>query len=190
MKKIILSQNTAVNLTGAAVLVLLALWLPMYRSAGRSINQLRSELTATENQIRQIEAGADKGLSLRERGRSFDTNAQPIDSQFPQQKEESLRLLSEFARKLNIEIVSLRSQPTAACLDIDKKKIAIEGMGCQRLSVSVELRGSYKDLLKYIETLKESLPAYFTAEKLRMAKDISGASRLNITLELNLYLLS
>jgi Tfp pilus assembly protein PilO len=74
--------------------------------------------------------------------------------------------------------------------DANRKKAEIDGKNCQLLSVSIAMKSSYKDLFAYIQTLKELLPAYVTIERLEMGRDASGTSKLNVSLDLTMYLLS
>ena len=75
-------------------------------------------------------------------------------------------------------------------LDENNQKVEIEEKTCELVPVTIEMKCFYKDLVKYIETLKKSLPAFISIERLRINKDKSGIPRLNIVLDLNLYLLS
>ena len=67
----------------------------------------------------------------------------------------------------------------------------IEGKACEELSVSMEIRCLYNDLIRYIETLRNSLPAFVSIEKISVTKDKSASpSKLYVRLYIKLYLLS
>lgn len=153
------------------------------------LGQLKAELNVIENQIQEIEGAEGNGQAGTEIT-SMEEQYRQVESKFPPKEEEDLRLLSDFARGLDIKIVSLRSQPKVLFQDQNNQKVEIDGKVCQTVLISIEMIGSYGDLVKYLETLKKSLPAYVSVERLRILKDVSTAPKLNITLELNLYLLA
>ena len=99
-------------------------------------------------------------------------------------------MLSHLTRDLNIELVSIRPQQKRACLDENRKEIEIEGKIMRTLSVSIGLRCFYKDLAKYLKALRENLPVFITIERLNIKKGRTDSPRLNVTLDVKLYLLS
>ena len=162
----------------------------VYSPIKGKVSGLRGDLTNIDSQIKQIETTVDPHRTVEEERKILEERCAKLNSKFPAKEEESLRMLSDFARKMNISVLSTRSQPKTSFLDADKQKVEISGKICQKILVTMEMKGSYKDFLKYLETLKESLPAYLTIERLRMSKDSSGMPVLNINLDINLYLLS
>ena len=109
-----------------------------------------------------------------------------FSSKFPEKEEESLRILSDIARNLNIEIISISPKPKR----VFEAAGRVEEKICQFISVSMEMRGTYFNLVKYIESLKKDLPAFLSIEELRIKKERIEGSLLNIMLTFKLYLLS
>ena len=188
--KLTAQQKKIITTVAVITVPFVICWLFVYLPTRGMVNQLKAELNNVQNQIQQIEAMIEKGKTIEEGIKSLKERYVQIDSKFPEREEEGLRLLSDFARKQNIGIVSIKSQPRTAFLDKDSQKVEIEGKSCWQLSVSIEMKSGYADLLEYLKNLKESLPAYATFERLRINKDPSGMAKLNITMDLNLYLLS
>ena len=120
----------------------------------------------------------------------LETRYKELNSKFPEKEEGALGALSDLAKKHKIEIRSIRSQPKSFFLDENAQKIEIDGKVCQIFLVSMEIRTSYRDLVEYIDALKEYLPAYVTIESMRINKEASGSLKLNVALDLALYLLS
>lgn len=190
MNTITPSQRKIIIISVAAATVAALLSLFVYLPAVRKISLLKGELSGIQNQIEQIEAMVSQGYSMAEGIEALKNKYRALDAKFPVKEEEALGLLSEFARKCNITIVAIKSQPKVELLDAKDKKVEIEGKICQILPVSIEVKSSYNDLGKYLEMLGESLPAYITVEKLNIHKESGGIPNLRVTMELNLYLLA
>lgn len=151
---------------------------------------MQKELMTAEDQIKEIEAVISKTKTLGEGIRLLKQRYQELDKRFPIAEEDSLRMLSELAKKLNIELISVKPESKKALFDGHNKNLQIEGRTCQVIYISIEMRCFYKDLVKYLEILKESLPAFMTVERLKINKDRFGMQKLNIILGINFYLLA
>lgn len=190
MKDISPSQKKVVGITAMAVLIAVLTGIFLYVPTLQKVGLLKNELMVAQNQIEQIEAAVGSEQSIAEGIKLLKDRYSALDIKFPSQEEEALKLVSELARAHNISIITMKFQPKAEFLDVENKKVDIEGKICRILPVSIELTSSYKDLGQYIEILKESLPAYVTIERLNIRKELGAASNLRVTLDLNLYLLS
>ena len=188
-KKISLSQNKIVFSFILIVSVFLMLWLYLYLPSERELVGLKSRFVAVDNQIQQIENALGKSQTRGENIKLLKEKYKQLNNRFPQKEEEGLRIIMDSARKMNMEIVSIRPQLKTALLDEDNRKIEIEGKTCHKVSVFVSMRGSYEHLIEYIENLEDSLPVFVNIERLKINKDNSSIVNLNINLELNLYLL-
>lgn len=156
----------------------------------RKASLLKNEFLVMQSRIEKIEALVGHEQSPTEWITLLKDRERQLDIKFPAKEEEALRLISDLARTHRIVIIMMKSQPKADFLDAENKNVDIDGKICRILPVTIELTSSYKDLGRYIEILKESLPAYVTVERLEMRKETAAATNLKITLELNLYLLS
>ncbi len=160
----------------------------IYLPSSNRVAQIKKELSTVESQISEIEAtisqskSMDEGISLlRERFRE-------LNNKFPPKEQEAIKAISGLARKLNIEIISIRPQPKKDFFDENNNNVEIDGKTCQSIFVSIEMSCFYKDLVRYIHSLKEDLPAFVSIQNLLVNK--SGTSKLNVILDINLYLLS
>ena len=170
-------------------IVFLITWSLMYLPARMAINKLKQNLNDVDLQIKQIETVVDQGKNVDQITQSLEEHFTQLDSKLPEREEASLGILSDLARKQNIVIVSTRSQPKTLFMGKDNQQIAIENRICYKFSVALEMKGSYQDLLKYIETLQSSLPSLIVVDRLQISKDPSGTPILNVNMDLNLYLL-
>lgn len=184
------SQKKITIIGLAILLAFLVFWLFIYLPSKNTVKRIKSELISADNEIGEIEAAISEAKTADEGIRLLKQRYQELNNKFPPGEEDSLRMLSDFAKKLNIEITSIKPGGSKRpFLDEDNKNVEIEGKTCQIVSVSIEMSCLYKDLVEYLQTLKESLPAFMSIEKLKISKDKLLTKKLNITLDLNLYLL-
>lgn len=185
------SQKKIIVISLIVISVFLTFWLFIYLPSKNTVRRIRSELINVETQIKEIEALIGEAKSIDEGIRLLKAKSQELNNKFPQREEDSLKMFSDMAKKLNIELISIRPQPKKEFLDADDRKVEIGGGTCLTILVSMEMKCFYKDLVKYLQALKESSDmAFITFEKLQINKDKSGTPKLNITLDLKLYLLS
>jgi hypothetical protein len=189
-KKLSQAQKKIITAGLIVLCLFLGFWFFVYLPGRITVKKIKSELLDTENQIQEIEGMIQESRNRDEGIKLLKERYEQLNNKFPQEEEDALKALSEIARELKIGLVSIKAQPKTAFLDADNKEVNIEGKSCQRVFVYIEMRGSYKDLVKYILSLEESNSALTTIEELKVSKDESGAAKLNITLGLNLYLLS
>ncbi|MBI5873094.1 MAG: hypothetical protein HZB36_03005 [Candidatus Omnitrophica bacterium] len=152
--------------------------------------QLKAELSSAEGSIQEIESLTKMAKTVDEGIRLLEEKERRLVLKFPSKEEDALKMLSDFAQKSGINLVSIMPQSKEIFLDEGGEKILIDGKTCQRLAVSLEARCSYKALVRYIEMLNENLPSYCVIERLSIHKEgVDGAS-LNVILDMRLYLLS
>lgn len=190
METIPKSQKKIIVISFSGVLVFLILWFFIYLPSKNSISKIKSEVFTLEGGVKRVEKIMDKSRTIEEAIKTLEERGQELKNKFFQKEEESLRMLSVFAKGLNIELISLKPLAKQVFLDADNREIKIEGRACQVIPVSLEMRCFYKYLIKYLDTLNKKLPAFITIERLNINREKPGVSRLNILLELNLYLLS
>lgn len=190
MKKLSAEQKKILLMSAIAVGVLLVFWLLIYLPSENKLKALKQELALTQSQIESINA-IIKGKNSAEEGiRQLKEDYAVLKNRFPAQEQEGTAALSGIAKKLNVEVASVKSEESHPFRDAENQTVSIEGKTCQVVPVIAEMKCSYRDLVKYLFTIKQTLPAYETLEKIKISKDKFGSGKLNITLELNLYLLN
>lgn len=167
--------------------VFLSLWIFAYLPGQLEAVRLNAELSDTQKQIRQIEGimaeGRISGIGigiLKEKYRR-------LKEKFPEDEEEGVAALSTIARGCGMEVISSDAKPKMAFLDENQQPVTFEGKTLQVISVSIELKSTYKDLLKYIQALRVSLPVLATVETLSITNDEANPKQQNISLDINLY---
>ena len=168
------------------ILVFFMAWLFIYHPAKEKIEQLKTELDNLEDQIRQIEVRVGEGKTMGEGIKALEARLQQINTKFPEKEEEGLGLLSHYAQKQNVEILSIKSETKKRCAKAGK----VAGKSCYEVPVSLVMKGTYQGLVLYMEALKESLPAYITFDHLGINKRGAESSMLSIKLNFRLYIFS
>lgn len=189
INKISPSQKKIIIIAILVILAFLGFWIFIYFPAKTSVNRLKAEIVNLESQIQEIDTLTDKSNSIAEGIRSLEGKFCQLENRLSQKEQEGLRMLSDLARKFGLEVVSIRPQLKNALLDRGNQKMEIEGKACQSVLVTIEIRCTYRDLVRYLENLTRSTIMLTGVERLKINKDASGSAVLNVTLDLNLYLL-
>ena len=191
LPKIDLTDNQKkIILISLCVLFIFLLFLVfLYIPANKEIATLKNELTSTEKQIQGIELLLAGSQSRDEAIRMLEQRKQYLNNKFPQQEEESLRLIPEVARKMNITVVSLQPGTRTELLDAADKQIIIENKVASYLPISLEIVCYFKDLVKYALELKTILPAFISINSLDINKEGQLNGKIRVNFEFNLYLL-
>jgi hypothetical protein len=174
----------------SAALIFLFFLIFLYLPASGKILGLKKELGQTQQQIRGIEMLLSGAQSRDEAIRILKQKQQYLSNKFPQKEEESLRLIPELARKMNIEVVSMQPQIRSEFLDTSGKQCNLDNRIVHYLPVTLELTCFYKDLVKYLLELDLGLPAFTSIESLNIKKEGALTGKIRTTVDLNLYLLN
>jgi len=188
IKSLSIPPNKNVYLLGGG-LVFLVIWVAIYGPRTQELQRLKIHFRDMQNQIQDTEKTVAKGESLNEGVQRLKELASVLESKFPTKEEEGLRLISDLARSHHLEIGSLKVQPKEILLDSQNNEVKILGKSAHKVLVSMDMKGKYEDLVKYVEGLKKTIVGYFTIERLKINKETVEATILNISLELYLYLL-
>lgn len=120
-------------IAGLCVIALLAHWLLLYLPSKRLIKKLQNELHDIKIQISQIEDKVSFGGKMEKGIMLLDERFRMISSKFPEKEEEALAMLSILAKKHNIDLRSVKSQPKDYFFDEQSSKIQIDGKYCKKI---------------------------------------------------------
>ena len=183
------SQKNIIIISAAVLFVFLLFWVFLYFPSSKEISGLKSELILTQQQIQGIEMLLSGSQSRDEAIRILKARQLYLSNKFPQQEEESLRLIPEIARKMNINIVSLQPGLRSEFLDASGKQVIIDGKTANYLPITLEVVCFYKDMVNYLTELKNILPAFISVVSLNIEKDNQLNGKVHSTIGFNLYLL-
>ncbi len=185
-----LAQKKIIFIALIIAIASLGLWFIIYLPAKTTLRQTQDEFLKAEGQIKEIEAIVRRANTAVEAMKLLKEKYRRLDNKFSSRQEEALKILSEPARRVNVEIISVNPKPQAVFVDKENQKISIDGKTCRVVPVSMEIRCFYKDLVKYIDALNQAPPVYITAQKILTKREGPVTAMLDIKLELNLYYLS
>ena len=174
---------------GLALVIFLFFWFILYRPARERVVRLKTEWLNTESKIQEFDA-VTRGFGSQKEGlRQLNEKSQLMIRKFSSDEEDSIKLISDYAKKMNIEILSLEPTPKADYLDEGGKQVVVDSKVCVKVSISEEIRGSYQDLVQYIDGVEHSLPALLTVEFVKINKEDAATGKLRANLGLDIYLL-
>ncbi|MFA7706086.1 MAG: hypothetical protein WCX91_03160 [Candidatus Omnitrophota bacterium] len=181
-KKIILSS-------AAGIFVFLLAWVFFYLPGSKEAASLKDELALTQQQIQGIEALLSGSQNRDEAIRILKSRQQYLSNKFPSQEEDSIKLIPEIARKMNIGVISLQPGSRSEFLDENGKQVIIDGKVASFLPITMEVVCFYKDMVSYLLELKSVLPAFVSVQNLNVKKDNRFIGKVRSTIGFNLYLL-
>lgn len=171
--------------------VFLILWLFIYIPMDKRLKVMKSEIVSIENEISSIEQMIGVKTIKADTIKQLQSRYKKLLGKFPAKEEESLKMLSDLAKRENILIVSIKPKVKQVCVNSQNQPLVVEEMRCQRVYVDMIFDASYIELLRYIESLGDDFPAFVTIEKCDVAKHTASMGKsLRINLEFYLYLLS
>ncbi|MBU1112432.1 MAG: hypothetical protein KKH93_00980 [Candidatus Omnitrophica bacterium] len=185
------TQKKIIIAASLAILVFVIFLFFVYIPGKKEMSQLKSTLQAKQKEIQDIQMMVDQGQPLEESIRMLKERFDFLEGKFPVKEEEPLRMISDLARKAKVNLVSINPGPKKNLVDKNQKNLTVDNKACQRITVAISLDCSYKDLVKYIELLKQELSALVIVDNLEVNKNNSGSNRdLKVRLGISFYLLS
>jgi len=186
-KKNILANKKIIVKSLIAFLILIIFWFFIYLPNRNYLSKIKLEVPGLENQIKRIEETMRQAKTVEGTAKLLNNRYLELNEKFFQRDEEGLDMLSVFARRANIEVVSVKASPKAAFTDQSGAKIDFQGKALQAEVVTMEMKCFYRDLVRYLEFLNSTFPALLSCEKMKITRENPKSIRLNVTLELKLY---
>ncbi|MDD5282161.1 MAG: hypothetical protein PHC37_06215 [Candidatus Omnitrophica bacterium] len=183
------NQKNIIIMSAAALFVFLLFWIFLYFPSSKEIASLKNELISMQQQIQGIEIFLSGSQSRDEAIRALKARQLYLSNKFPQGEEESLRFIPEIARKMNIDVISIRPGLRTEFLDEAGKQVIIDGKTASYLPITMEVTCFYKDMVAYLTKLKSLLPAFISVVNLDVRKEERLNGKINSTIGFNLYLL-
>lgn len=176
-------------------IIILIFWRAVYLPSRRQVQKFQSQLEKVEKQlnkikeIEEIKEAISKGYIYTQSIEDLKGELAAVSKSIATEEETSLDYISSSARDLNLEVLSIKPAAKMLLLDKNKNRIKIAGAECFQLPVNLRLRGGYKAIGDYIESLRKDAPSLTTIENLRINKS-RGADTLAADVSLIIYLKS
>lgn len=184
------SQKKILIIVGAGLFTFLIFLLFIYLPTQATLKRLKAQLAEIEVQLQEVENITKEGKPIEEGIRLLKERYNVLNGCFPPTEEETLKTLIDLAKDTKIDIDSIDPHQRVVFVDENNTPQQIEGKTCYKMPVSIKIRSSYKDFVSYAEALRKSIAAFVTVEKLQIEKNQEDAKKLNIYVEINVYLLA
>lgn len=184
------SQKKIIIISLSVLFIFLLFWAFLFLPASKEITTLKNGLILTEQQIQGIEVLLAGSQSRDEAIRLLKQRQQYLSNKFPHKEEESLRLIPEIARKMNINVISVQPGSRTELLDGTGKQIIIEDKAVKYLPITLEASCYFKDLVRYALELEAALPAFTSVNNFEIKKEDRLTGKIRANIEFNLYLLN
>jgi Tfp pilus assembly protein PilO len=189
INKLSLAQKKVLAICVGTLLAFFIIWLFIFIPTTKKVKDLKAELAGLDGQIQQIEGRAGDAKSLDAGIRLLEDKLKVLRGKFPSTEEESIKAFANLAQKSGVTIDSIRPNPRKELLDESGAPVKAEAKTCYVISLVVSARCTFSDLVKFSEIVENNLPALATIQKMDVNKDPSGTNLLNVSMDVNLYLL-
>jgi len=119
----------------------------------------------------------------------FKETDRDLGRKFPGTAEKSLLMLTDYANKFGLRVAQVRPEKLRKVVNARGKTLSADGKVCYGVQVSLQFKGEYYNLVKYLEALRKVLPAFLVVRNISIENRFSSPLRLEGKLELSLYLL-
>lgn len=119
----------------------------------------------------------------------FRETARDLDLKFPDTAEKSLLMLVDYAHKFGVRVEEVQPEKQRRVVSARGETLGADGKACYGVQVALKFKGEYYNLVKYLEALREVLPAFLVVRNISINNNFSPALKLEGNLDLTLYLL-
>ncbi|MFH1414392.1 MAG: hypothetical protein ABIG56_06055 [Candidatus Omnitrophota bacterium] len=182
MKRITREQKKIIFIASIIVVFLICFWVFIYRPQSEKFNSIKKELKNTKTKIEEIN-NIIRGRDLVEAVKDLNIEFNQMVNLLILEDEDVISHLSEFARKLKIEVKDI----------IPSKRELFEGQvvgyDIEVLPISLSLVCEYKNLGDYLNFLWEDFPALVRIKQLQIFEEGGGDNPfLDVRLQILAYL--
>ena len=186
-----LKDKKLVMTIAIGIVLILIFCIFFYFPARGKIKTVNTELRAIQREIADIESiDGVEGKSMSEALDYLQKKYDKIFQMLPSQEENALKVLSELAKDLNLEIVSLRPAEKIRTLDEKGNPVRVEGLTCFEMPMTITMKGRYKAMGEYVKQLRDGdFPILIKLDTMEIKKQEVDNIRLDADFDLKLYLL-
>lgn len=155
-----------------------------------SARYIRMKFTAEWKALsQQMTLSTRPAASLEEALKNVQREMHFWEGRFPSREEEVLRMINGAAKEGKVDLQSIHSLPRSPALGEDNMPFLVGEKTCQQVVISLDLKGTYSDLIRYLELLRKKLNVVYIIEQARLSKVSPDTSELRLKLTLKIFLL-
>lgn len=182
MKKLSREQKKIIYVALVVLAFFILFWVIIYLPQSRRLIDIKNRLIGTEGEISQINKIAE-GKPMQEAIVELNLKLSRVVAMLPSKEEDIIKVLSEEAKKLKIDIPVMDPEDAAESLAVQ-----IPGLRIKELAISMKLVCEYKALGQYLEILRNKLPFLVKVRQLTINGVGEGNLNLNVDLKISAYL--
>lgn len=181
MARLTKAQKNIILLSILAVIFLLCFWIFVYLPQQKRLSSIHKEISYIDTQIAQINEMTG-GSDLTEALSDFNARIRDMSAIFSSNDEEVIGSLSKEAKKLKIEIESIKPLEKQPVKDLDPS------LNIEELPIAMQLSCEFKDLANYLKILREEFPVLIKMKRLEVKGGGEGKDLLSVNLDISAYL--
>lgn len=189
VKNLSISQTKIIFIGLALAMVFIIFFFFVFLPGLNAVNKVKSEFITTEEQINTIESVIKEAETPNQGISSLKKKFEELNNRLPPSEGDSFRAFADLAKNSNIKITLFNPDEKKLFLDDNGNKVLLEGKALEVIFLTMEMKSSFSDLVKFLEGLRKTFPTLEITKKIRITKEGNGSNLLNVRIELNLYLL-
>jgi len=184
-------QQNILYMFGIVALTIIIVFIFIYAPKETQVKKLKVQFKSLEESLTNIHSivgikeDLGKGI-LRLRSDAADTEAKFVR---PDNIGELLQMLSAEARSRDIEVVSTQPSEFSTCYAKAKgSALQFDGFECNKISIEMNVVGSYRSLIDYMDTLENKQTLQLVVERFNIERQ-DNPSRLRAYIVINAFAL-
>lgn len=180
------SMKSVAVIGGAFLLFIFLLYIPTLHG----LSSMRGDYDRISSEIAQMKNMDGGGKSLEETIAKLNKRLDVLNSMFPSKEEGVLRLLSQTASNLKINVTSMTPEKRHIVQEIGGASVNIKECAIQEMGIKMSVKSDYKAFEEFVRTVREDFPVYVKFDSVRMEKTSNDKHPvLNIDVEMHTYLI-
>jgi len=176
-------QKRILIITSIIAVLFIVFYVFVYLPAKDTVKRFKAELLQIENKINTTESIVGKDMPMEEGFSALQKQFKELNTKFPDNEKETLKAVSNVAYASGLNVISTKPQPRVLVLDKNKNPVKIGNRFCRKMTISMTIRSTYKDLGRFLEALRNDIPNLLTIERLKIRK---GQEKDEIKTDINL----
>jgi hypothetical protein len=181
-------SQRGIMLLAVAILVVFVLFgYFVYIPNREQMMVVKKDLIQARMRLRELQSLVGQGRSIREGIQLVNEEFSRLDRKMPVSCDEGLKGIPALAAQNNVDIVSLKRKEAGTAIDERGGPILFRNKEVKSISVALDARGYYKDIIGFIENMEEFLPGFLYVDTMRIKSDAGRESKLSFVIDMTLF---
>ncbi|MBN1406045.1 MAG: type 4a pilus biogenesis protein PilO [Candidatus Omnitrophica bacterium] len=186
-------QKKILSYTAAGAAIIVVFVLLAHLPANARVRKLQAQADAANRQLNEtkkigaVKDAISKGYFYTQSIDSLKKDLESMRKKLPAEKEAPLQYIGTSATKFGLELLFIKPLTEKPVIDENERPLKIKDSECLQLPVNLKIKGGYKSIGIYIESLEENSPFLITVSSLDINK-VLDKGVLTADMTLNVYL--